>query len=56
MPGQRADGIHVANFGVDRALWNAALEKARGEGRSLSDVLRQFLREYAGPRESGEGS
>jgi hypothetical protein len=48
LPGKRADGVFLAKFGTDRALWNAALARARSEGRSLSAVLREFLRAYAG--------
>lgn len=46
MPGKRADGVVVANFGIDKALWKAAMDKAASEGRSLSEVIREFLREY----------
>jgi len=46
MPGQRAEGLTGARFWVDKALWKAAMAKAASEGRSLSDVIREFLREY----------
>lgn len=46
MPGKRAAGVFLAKFGVERELWNAALAKAKSEGRSLSEVLREFLRVY----------
>ena len=48
MPGQRAEGTILANFSVDKALWQLAISKAKSEGRSLSDVLREFLRGYVG--------
>lgn len=47
MPNQRAKGVFLAKFGVDRELWEAAQEKAYEDGQpSLSHVLREFLREY----------
>jgi len=46
MPGKRAEGTILANFSVDKALWKAAMAKAASEGRSLSEVIREFLREY----------
>ena len=40
MPGKRAEGTILANFGVSETLWKAAVGKARSEGRSLSEVIR----------------
>ena len=37
----------LQNIRVDRELWSSALAKARAEGRTLSEVIREFLREYA---------
>ena len=31
---------------VDPSLWDAAKAKAAAEGRTLSDVIRAWLREY----------
>jgi hypothetical protein len=31
---------------IDDALWSAALDKARSQGRTLSEVIREWLREY----------
>jgi hypothetical protein len=53
MPGKRAEGTILANFGVSETLWKAAVAKARSEGRSLSDVLREFLRGYTGMQKDG---
>lgn len=46
MPNQRAEGVYLAKFGVDRNLWDKALAKAASEDRSLSAVLREFLEGY----------
>jgi hypothetical protein len=46
VPNKRAEGIHLAKFGVDRDLWGKALAKAASEDRSLSAVLREFLEGY----------
>lgn len=46
--GRPAEGIIRANFGVEKTLWDAAKAKAASEGRSLSEVLREFLSGYAG--------
>lgn len=46
MPGKRAEGVSLRKFGVEDELWEKALAKAKTESRSLSSVLREFLREY----------
>lgn len=33
---------------VERDLWQTALAKARSEGRTLSEVIREWLRAYVG--------
>ncbi len=48
MPGKRADNLIGARVWVDRELWNAALAKAASQGRPLSEVIREFLKEYTG--------
>lgn len=35
-------------FRVEPQLWTAALSRATTEGRSLSEVIRQALRDYVG--------
>ena len=41
------------NIRVEKELWQAALAKARAEGRTLTDVLVAYLRRYVStpPRE-----
>lgn len=46
MPGVRAKGVKLRNVGVSDELWQAAKAKAASEGRSLSEVIREFLAEY----------
>ncbi len=36
------------NVRVDDGLWSAAFAKARGEGRTITDVVTDALRSYAG--------
>ena len=50
MPGQRAADVRLRNIGVEDDLWAAAKARAASEGRSLSEVIRQFLREYVTPQ------
>jgi hypothetical protein len=47
MPGKRAEGTSVRNFGCEDDLWEAAKAKATERGESLSEVIRRKLREYA---------
>jgi predicted CopG family antitoxin len=46
MSGQRADGVKLRNIGVHDDLWKPALAKAKAEGRSLADVIREALEAY----------
>lgn len=46
MPGQRAVGVNVHNIGVHDDLWLPAKAKAKAEGRSLADVIREALETY----------
>ena len=48
MPNKRAEGQITPNISIDAALWDAAKAKAAGEGRALSEVIREFLREWTG--------
>ncbi len=48
MPGQRAEGVKLRNVGVDDELWTAAMRKAAERGESLSEVIREALRQYVG--------
>jgi len=41
-----ARGTKLRAVRIDDALWAAALEKAAAEGRTLSDVIRSYLRTY----------
>lgn len=36
----------LRNIRVEKELWQAALAKARAEGRTLTDVLVAYLRRY----------
>jgi hypothetical protein len=36
----------LQNLRCERDLWSSAMAKARAEGRTLSDVIREFLRAY----------
>jgi hypothetical protein len=44
--GQPREGVTRRNVGVEDELWEAAKAKAAGEERALSEVIREFLREY----------
>lgn len=46
----------VRNLRVEKELWQAALAKARAEGRTLTDVLVAYLRRYVStpPRQPRE--
>lgn len=46
MHGERREGVTSRNFAVDDELWEAAKAKAASEGKALSEVIREFLREY----------
>jgi plasmid stability protein len=46
MHGQRAAGVRSRNFAVEDELWDAAKARAASEGRPLSEVIRELLREY----------
>ncbi|NJP24420.1 ribbon-helix-helix protein, CopG family [Microbispora sp. SCL1-1] len=46
MPGKRAEGVTVRNISIEDDLWAAAKAKAASEGRSLSAVIRELLREW----------
>jgi hypothetical protein len=46
VPNKRAEGIVMRGLPVHRDLWQAAAAKAKSEGRSLYEVIREFLREY----------
>ena len=41
-------GTKLRNVRVEDELWLPAKEKAASEGRTLSDVIRQALRNYVG--------
>lgn len=47
----------LRNLRVDGELWNAALAKARAEGRTLSEVIVAYLRRYVStpPRKRNDG-
>jgi hypothetical protein len=51
MPNKRAAGQVTPNISVDAALWDAAKAKAASEGRPLSEVIRELLREWLGPQQ-----
>ena len=55
---RRGANTPIRNIRVAGRLWNAALAKARAEGRSVSEVLVAYLRRYvaAPPRKPGDGS
>lgn len=44
----------VRNLRVPDAVWKPALEKAHREGRTLTDVITEFLRGYISEDEAGE--
>lgn len=46
MPGKRADGVKVRAVPVHEDLWRPALARAKREGRSLSEVIREALERY----------
>jgi predicted HicB family RNase H-like nuclease len=46
VPGKRADGVNMRGIPVHDDLWKAAMAKAKAEGTSLYELIRQFLREY----------
>lgn len=46
MPGKRAEGVRMRGVPVHDDLWKAAMDKAKAEGVSLYELIRQFLREY----------
>lgn len=48
MPNKRAEGQITPNISIDAALWGEAKAKAVSEGRALSEVIREFLREWTG--------
>jgi Ribbon-helix-helix protein, copG family len=48
MHGERKAGVRSRNFAVEDELWDAAKARAASEGRPLSEVIREFLREYVG--------
>lgn len=48
MHGERKAGVTARNFAVEDELWEAAKVKAASEGRALSGVIREFLREWTG--------
>ena len=58
MPRPATGKTPLRNVRVPDDLWNAALAKARAEGRSLSEVLVAYLRRYVAtpPRKPGDGS
>lgn len=46
MPNKRAVGVKVRHIPLHEDLWKAAKAKAASEGRSVSEVIREFLCEY----------
>jgi hypothetical protein len=48
VPGKRAEGLVRVEFWADGKLRSDAMDKAASEDTTLSEVLREFLREYAG--------
>jgi hypothetical protein len=46
MRGRPREGVTRRNVGVEDELWEAAKAKAASEGRSVSEVIREFLCEY----------
>jgi len=46
MPGKRAEGVRMRGIPIHDDLWKAAMAKAKSEGRSLYEVIREFLRAY----------
>ena len=48
MPNRRAPDQKLAGAHVPADLHAAAAEKAKREGRTLSDVIREALRRYVG--------
>jgi hypothetical protein len=47
----------VRNLRVPEDIWRAAQEKARAEGRTLTDVLVAYLKRYVStsPRKKADG-
>jgi hypothetical protein len=37
---------------IDEDVWRAALERARSDGTTLTDVVETYLRRYAGVRKT----
>ena len=48
VPRPRTGETPQHNVRVPAKLWNAAVAKARGEGKTLSRVIVEFLRAYVG--------
>jgi hypothetical protein len=48
MPNKRAAGVKVRHIPLHDDLWQAAKEKAASEGRSVSEVIRDFLSGWTG--------
>ncbi len=48
VPRPRTGETPQHNVRVPAWLWNAAVAKARGEGKTLSKVIVEFLRAYVG--------
>lgn len=46
MPRPATGKTPVRNLRVSDAIWKPALAKAKGEGRSLTEVIIGFLRQY----------
>jgi hypothetical protein len=44
--GEPREGVQRRSFGIEDELWEAAIAKAKAEGRALAEVIREFLREY----------
>lgn len=44
----------VRNLRVPNDVWKPALEKAHEEGRTLTDVITEFLRGYIATEDAGE--
>ena len=44
------------NFRIEDSIWQGALQRANSEGQVLSDIMRQWLTDYAaGRRRVGPG-
>jgi hypothetical protein len=46
MPGQRAEGVAPRSAPLHKDLWDAVLARARSEGRTRTDVIRELLQAY----------